>query len=136
MERMTPSQKVTQSLERVQQWLHTLDWKDWLRQILPDGDRDENSSPPPSQRNGEPDGERRSMRSLSGPTDEELARLERGSLPSILEVADEVGELTQATAREEEHPVPTEHELDGSRSAIGQELAQRMLREATGDEGR
>lgn len=137
MEHSNTTAKLTQSLERVQQWFQALDWKDWLRQISPDTE-EPRPTPPPSQRNSDADSEPQTLRSMSGPSSEDLARLERGSIPSLIDETElqPADDLVQATAREEEHPMEIGDEVDGSPSQIGDELARRMLRSATGEDAR
>ncbi len=144
MKQMTTTQKIAQSFGQVQEWLHALDWKDWLRQIIPENGRSGSTPPsegppsegPPSERPSSFEAELPTLRSDPGPTNEDLEKLERGQIPSLfdLEERQTLDELTLATAREEERPFDDDDGIGASPSAIGDELARRMLLSATGND--
>lgn len=123
---------MARSLERVKSWLHTSDLKRWIRQVWPENEPEEKTARAFSDRSVRTG----SLGSQAGPTDEELARIERGSIPTLLDFEDPGSsrDFVQATAQEEQHPIEAPHDVSAAPSTIGKELAERMLRSATAND--
>lgn len=140
MEHSKPSEVINQQMNRIQAWLNSSDLKHWFRRLWPDT-ASEGSSGPVAPRETlssmseweEP----RTLRSGSGPTQAELERLENGrpSSHSIVFLNDsDLDDIFEPTVQEEARINYEDPSVSAAPSTIGDELAARMLRSATGND--
>lgn len=139
----SPISRAANSLEMLQRWWQTRDWKQWFQQLVPP-ERNQDSAPFESDGPSRPaaksqsrirDEFRASLASETGPTNEELDRLERGSVPSLIDVPEFVGGASfDLSVQEEAARSEEEEDLVVVETDIGHEMAVRMLHNATADD--
>ena len=131
---------INQQVNRMQEWLSSSELKQWFRRLRPDVAR-ESSSESEAPRETLPSTseweEPRTLRSGSGPTQAELEKLENGrpSSHSIVFLNDsELDDIFEPTVHEETRINYEDPSVSAAPSTIGDELAARMLRSATGND--
>lgn len=142
----SPIRRTAESIDR---WWQTSGWKQWFQQLVPpDPVPPQKSAPDPASSEAKApfrsempsqsyvrDGYRASLGSDTGPTSEDLERLERGSIPSLIDAPElNSGFAFDLSVQEEEARQAADEDLVVVETDIGHEMAQRMLHNATADE--
>lgn len=139
----SPIRLAAESVGRVQRWWETSDLKQRIQQLLPlerhpEADSSEPAAPSSSviaSPNPIREYHRPSLSSQTGPTSEDLERIERGSIPSLIDDPELASGASSFSSVEEEEMLRAtgDDELVVVETDIGHEMATRMLHNATTD---